>query len=775
MSLFSRFFRKTTPPSPSAAASPAPSKSADKTQPRPDAAERARAAAAEEAALQSAIDAGDTQAVARLVVAGTSTQVRQKAAQAIDDLELLRKLIRDVRGGNDNKVYKLLTAKRDALLEQARAAEQLQAEILAASAALQRHSLRAYDALFAARLEQVEERWQAVAAQADAALRDQAQHWLALARETLATHLRHEAEKAAQQQAMAEQAAEAQRLRQQQAEAAAALAAEQARVLDEQKRAQAEQPRHEQAAESPRSTDELGGLLRKALEALNEGSSTRAKALRRSMDDKLAAAQPLPAPLASQLLQLDRQLAELQDWQRFSVAPKRAELIEEMESLIGAALDPQALADLIKGLQDQWRQLSKGSGDNQERDWQRFHDAAQKAYQPCSEYFAAQAAVREQNLQQREALIDQLTAFAAAHDWQQPDWRAVSKQLFDTQQQWRRHSAVNRQAGKQQQERYLAAVANLQGRLDAEHARNVAQKQALIERAQQLLASSDGRKAIDTAKDLQQQWRNVGPVPREADQRLWAEFRQHCDAVFQKRQQEFASQTAELDRNKEQAIALCEQVEQIAALQGAELLERTRTLGDLRKAFAELGDFPRADARALQSRFERGLERCGQSLAAQRLRDSEQGWSDLFAAADRVRAYQLAVVRGEGAESLQVLKQTAEDELASARDWPKGGLDALRRALAAEPAGDLAANEAALKLLCVRAEVLGDTPTPPEDQALRRDYQLQRLVQNMGQGAKADEAQWQTLAIEWLGVGPVDAARYQPLLQRFRSSRAANA
>src|SRR5581483_1984830 len=103
MSFLSQLFRKAPAPSPD----PAP------VQAEPTAADRAQAAAAEESALRSAIDARDVQAVARFVVAGTSTKVRQAAAHAIEDPEVLRQLIRDVRGGNDKSVYKVLTAKRD--------------------------------------------------------------------------------------------------------------------------------------------------------------------------------------------------------------------------------------------------------------------------------------------------------------------------------------------------------------------------------------------------------------------------------------------------------------------------------------------------------------------------------------------------------------------------------------------------------------------------------------------------------------------------------------
>src|SRR5437763_14712100 len=114
MSFLSRLFRKAP------SLSPVPPSAPQLVPSKPSAADRALAAAAEESTLQAAIDARDVQAVARLVVAGTSTKVRQTAAHAIEDPDVLSQLIREVRGGNDKSVYKILTSKRDALVEQTR-------------------------------------------------------------------------------------------------------------------------------------------------------------------------------------------------------------------------------------------------------------------------------------------------------------------------------------------------------------------------------------------------------------------------------------------------------------------------------------------------------------------------------------------------------------------------------------------------------------------------------------------------------------------------------
>jgi hypothetical protein len=764
MSLFSRFFRKAPPP----VAPEPPEKPIANTEVvrATAAADRALAVAREETALQAAIDRNDAEAIGRLVASGTSTKIRQLAAQAVKDPAQLRELIRDVRGGNDKTVYKILTSKRDALLLEARKQEQLQEEINAASGAIERHSHRPFDPLFGPTLDQLEIRWKMVALGAQPALVDKVGEAIDRSREVIASHLRQIAVEASRQLAAENAAAEAQRVAELEEKAAAAAAAERARIREEHRKEQAEKQEAEALA-----FRQLGGLIRKALSALNEGSTGRAAGLRRAIEEKLANAPPLSPYLTNQLQQLDTRLAELKDWKSFTVAPKRAELMEEMESLADSTLDPPVLADRIKGLQEEWRTLSKGAGENLEADWQRFQEASQKAYQPCREYFEAQAQMRQENLQRREALLARLVAFEAAHNWEQPDWRTVIVALRESKQQWRHHTPVDRAAGKALQEQFVAVTSKLQSRLDAEYAGNAQQKKTLIERAQQLVTAPDSRQSIDDVKDLQRQWQAVGPVPRDEDHRLWEEFRQHCDAVFQRRQQEFAEYTTSLDANKTQAIALCDELKAIAELSGPPLLQNAGRVSELRGAFEALGEFPRGVARELHGRFERALERCEASFAQQKLRDTEQSWSDLLDAGNRVRAYRLALAGNADPAQRDSLRQVAEDHIASVNQWPKGGQEAIKEALASGDGADLAANEKALRLLCIRAEVLADRPTPAEDQALRREYQVQRLIQGMGQGITADSTQLDTLTMEWLRVGPIEESTYLRLLERFKGCR----
>src|SRR3954470_3628906 len=746
MSLFSRLFRR-APPSPAVPETPA-RQPVPQARPAVPAADRAREAAQEEASLQAAIDRNDAETIARLVVAGKSTKVRQLAAQAVSDPAQLRDLIRDVRGGNDKSVYKILTSKRDTQLAESRKQEQLQEEINTAASAVERHSHRPYDALFGPTLDQLEIRWQAVAGQASAEVVDRVRQAIDRSREVIASHLRQIAVEASRQLAAENAAAEAQRIREAEQKEAAAAAAERAQADAEARKAQAEKLAAEALA-----FRQIGGLIRKAQSALNEGTTGRAAGLRRAIEEKLANSPPLSPSLTSQLLNLDTRLNELKDWKNFSVGPKRTELMEEMESLVDSTLDPPVLADRIRSLQDEWRTLSKGAGENLEADWQRFQEASRKAYQPCKEYFEAQSLARQENLQRREALVARLVAFEAGHNWEQPDWRLVLVALRESKQLWRQHSPVDRAAGKAVHEQFIAVTSNLQNRLEAAYAANINQKKSLIERAQQLCSAEDSRGAIDEVKELQRRWKMVGLVPRDEDHRLWEEFRQHCDTVFQRRQQEFAEYSAALESNREKAVAVCEELESIAGSTGAQLLSSKARVAELRGAFEALGEFPRGVARELRGRFERAVERCEDAVERQKLRDTEASWSTLLEAANRVRAYKLALISAP--DSASSLRQSAEEYFAEVAQWPKGGHEAVKSALASTSGADLEANDKALRLLCIRAEILADRPSPPEDQSLRREYQVQRLVQSMGQGISADETQMDTLTLEWVKAGPV--------------------
>ena len=122
---------------------------------------------------------------------------------------------------------------------------------------------------------------------------------------------------------------------QQQEETASRAAAE----AEEVRRAE-EKSRVEREAAEAQALRQISALMGRAHGALRAGQTGPAAGLRRAIEEKLAAVPALPPSLARGVQELDAKLHALKEWKDYAVSPKRAELIADMESLIGSEESP---------------------------------------------------------------------------------------------------------------------------------------------------------------------------------------------------------------------------------------------------------------------------------------------------------------------------------------------------------------------------------------------------------------------------------------------------
>jgi hypothetical protein len=717
----------------------------------------------------------DPAVMASLVVEGPSSRVRQSAAAAIEDPAQLHELLPRVRG-KDKTVYKIIRQKCDALLAERRRAEELARETAEVCESLEEHAARPHGALYAAALANLTARWRALAPRPDPEIEQRGEQAIERCREVIAAHEREVARQAAE--LAAERAAREERERAQQAERLAEQRAAEERAEAEARTAAAaaeareaeERVRAEQQASEAHAVRELGGLIRLARVALQTGNSRKAARFRQAIEDALQAVPAAPADLARQLHQLDEKLNELRQWKDYVVAPKRLELIEEMEALVGAQEDPAELAEHIRALQQEWRTINKGIVIDASAEGERFQKAHQAAFKPCQAYFAAQGVVRRENLEARKQVLERLKAFEASEDPEHPDYKLIGQVLREAPREWRRHSPVDPDASRPAEIEFQRSMDRLRKILAGWYERNEADKNALIAQARQLSTLEDTSQAIEGVKRLNVLWKETGPVSRDRSQALWDEFRGLCDAVFQRREQAYAQHSAGLVAARTQAVALCEQVEQANGAPAMERLAAHAQIREWRAAFDGIGELPRADARGLRDRFERALSRFETALADQDRRDLEAAGSNLLEAGRQIRAYERAVMQDAPPDDSAALKSAAEAFMAGVHRWPKGGLQALKQALAradSASSADEAARERTLRTLCIRCEIASSTPTPPGDQELRREYQMRLLMERMGQASAMVDQDWDAMLLEWIGIGAVAPEIHEELQQRF--------
>src|ERR1700722_9524317 len=491
MKLISRLFHKSPPSAPASGERIANEAALDTDE------AALRVAPAHELPDAEALRRLDPSQVAQLILESPYSRLRQSTAEHDDDPALLRQLLKQVRG-KDKNVYKILKQKSDALHAEERRTAEIASEVEALCASLERHSHKIHDALYAPAFEHLHGRWRSLTAQPPVEIQQRAESGIEGCREVIAGHLRqieqHAADKAAGQAAREER----ERSRQAVEEAALARADAEARLRNEAAslREAEESARAQKCAAEERVFRQIGGLIHRADAALREGNTKKAAGLGGPINEALPMAPDIPPHLPRHLQQLDHKLNELKQWKDYAVAPKRLELIEEMELLVGSIEEPKILADRIKALQEEWRTIGKGIASDAPAEWERFQRASQEAYRPCREYFEAQAKHRQKNLENRKTVLDRLMAFEAAQIGDNPDWRLMTNVLREAPLEWRRYVPVDREAGRAIQRDFDESMGRLRARLDTWFERNVADKQSLIKRAGQLLTQEDSREAI---------------------------------------------------------------------------------------------------------------------------------------------------------------------------------------------------------------------------------------------------------------------------------------
>ena len=515
----------------------------------------------------------------------------------------------------------------------------------------------------------------------------------------------------------------------------------------------------------------INALISQANQALQKGLSRDAAGIRRTLERKLGALEKLPTAITAKVEHLDEALSKLLDWKNFAVEPKQQELIDQMQVLTESQDNPEALASKIRRLQDQWKSLSKDSQDQQL--WEVFHKLAEQAYQPCKVYYDQKSEIRRSNIEKRRTLVSQLNDYVTAQPWEgngaeSIDWKLAEKLIGTAIREWQSYAPTDRDANKPVQKKFDRLLDSLRSKLSAHQQQNAERKQQLIAQVDALLENSDKRAATEKVKQLQAQWQKVGVVPRKQEQKLWRLFRASCDAVFAQRHQQSVEFKAELNTHKGVAEELIKEVLTLGALSGKALLDGRTRVTECKREFSAVGNLPKAAVASISQRFQSAVTAFDTAITNQIAQAKLQLWDNLFTASAMIGLAQ--TTSDESASNALLIK--AQNFIASVEQWPKNGYQALEKKMARGSALDRTEDyQKALQLLCIRAEILMDQETPPEDKALRMQYQVSRLQQGFGQNSSPNGVSIQDLVIEWIAAGAVANDIYEPLLERFNHCR----
>ncbi|MDP3518438.1 MAG: DUF349 domain-containing protein [Pseudohongiella sp.] len=483
------------------------------------------------------------------------------------------------------------------------------------------------------------------------------------------------------------------------------------------------------------------------------------------------------AILIAAITPLREELARLLDWKKFASSEKKKELIDKMQALTDNTTQPAQKAKLIRALQDEWKTL--GHSDDNDGLWNQFSELARVAFEPCKLYFKERKDQQAGNLIARNNICEQLEAYAVIIKESGVNLNELTRLENQARDDWKKYAPVAQNKINALQERFNAVLTELrQHRRHAMQSHNTA-KAALIEQAKALVTSDDMAAAIQQAKALQQQWKDLGPGSFKDDRKLWTDFRAACDALFARRDEVSKEKRQQVRGNTSPAKDILKSISTLLALDDEAFSESRSKFSALSESFKEaLTPDLKNERKALQEQFSKLSKQFDARLRATPDRKTLQLLQHVQAQADFCDALEAELIAGntlpDTAENLEqqwnALEKVSDDTLEQLlkkrfQQLVKGTSDADGWAAVLDKQ-DLRARE-----LCVEAEIMLGADTPAADKAIRMQQQLNQLQRGLGRAPlsqKEKVQRLQSIELQVLAMGPLSKLNRSSIEQRLQ-------
>ena len=177
---------------------------------------------------------------------------------------------------------------------------------------------------------------------------------------------------------------------------------------------------------------------------------------------------------------------------------------------------------------------------------------------------AAIEAEQQSNYERKKAIISKLVEMSADAD----NVNRVFPEVRDMQAQFKEIGEVPQQYSSEIWKSYQDAVEKFYDQLkinkelrDYDFKKNLADKEALVAEAEKLQSEEDVIVAFKKLQEFHDQWRAIGPVPKEVREEIWGKFKDLSTSINKRYQDFFVERKAKERENEDAKTAICERVE----------------------------------------------------------------------------------------------------------------------------------------------------------------------------------------------------------------------
>tara|TARA_A100001011_G_C14230301_1_gene808474 strand:+ start:6 stop:1181 length:1176 start_codon:yes stop_codon:yes gene_type:complete len=289
----------------------------------------------------------------------------------------------------------------------------------------------------------------------------------------------------------------------------------------------------------------------------------------------------------------------------------KTELCEKAESLSFKDNSNTAIKELNE-LHEQYKIIGPVPKEEQENLWQRFKMASNKVYEKRKEFIKSFKCGLIENLKKKKGIILEVQKYENFESKKIKDWNNAAKALMNFQKDWEVIGEIPREKSKEINKSFWAVFkiffskkrAFIQ-KFESEKDANLVIKRGLIEQAQSLVDSEENvTKISEKLKLLQQNWREIGPVPNKYRNKVYDQFKEICDIFFDKKRLAYKDQNVDFQKNSKEKRELIEQLRALLKSSKIDLDE----IFVLVNSYLAIGFVPKNEIKEISDLYDRTIK-----------------------------------------------------------------------------------------------------------------------------------------------------------------------
>jgi hypothetical protein len=218
--------------------------------------------------------------------------------------------------------------------------------------------------------------------------------------------------------------------------------------------------------------------------------------------------------------------------QKLKIITRVEELVQE-EDINKAFRELQALHKIWK------EEIGPVSRDHREEIWNRFSELTKQLHDKREALVSKAKEQEEDNLARKKEIIEQINAIAAEKVAAHNAWQGQIDKIEALREQFFKAGKVPLEVNEDTWAAFKGAVRNFNAvknsfykDIKKDQNDNLNKKLALVEKAKSLQESDDFDATTPVMKQIQEEWKTIGHVPRKYSDSVWKDFKGACNAYF---------------------------------------------------------------------------------------------------------------------------------------------------------------------------------------------------------------------------------------------------